>query len=76
MDRIKICPYVPEDLEEVNASYHSIRGMIRSEWKKEGNKLHYHIVIPPNMAAELSLADREGNVIHKEVGSGTYTYIL
>ncbi len=76
MDRIKICPYVPEDLEEVKASYHSIRGMVISEWKKEGEKLHYHIVIPPNMTAELSLADREGNVFNKEVGSGTYTYIL
>ena len=76
MDRIRICPYVPQELEEVNASYCSVRGTIISEWKKEGKKLHYHIVIPPNMTAELSLSDREGNVIHTEVSSGTYTYIL
>ncbi len=76
MDRIRICPYVPQELEEVNASYCSVRGTIISEWKKEGKKLHYRIVIPPNMTAELSLSDREGNVIHTEIGSGTYTYIL
>lgn len=76
LDKVRICPYIPEELEEVKASYDSIRGLLESGWKKENGNIHYHITIPANMTAELCLTDSQGNVIRKMVDSGTYDYIL
>jgi len=48
-----IRPVIVEDLTEVKASYKSIHGKIVSEWKRDGNKLTMHVVVPPNTTATI-----------------------
>ncbi len=40
-----------DSLEYVNASYNSVRGLIRSDWKKENGKFYWNITIPANTSA-------------------------
>ena len=44
-------PQPVEGLGYVNASYHSIHGIIKSSWKKEGNSFNWNISIPANSTA-------------------------
>ncbi len=45
------------ELEHASASHQSPYGKIVSEWKREGKKLFYTIVIPANSTADLYLPD-------------------
>jgi alpha-L-rhamnosidase len=53
--KIIIQPAVVGDLTEVKASYKSISGKIVSEWKRDGQNLMLHVVIPPNTMATLDM---------------------
>jgi alpha-L-rhamnosidase len=44
-------PEPVEGLDFVNASYHSISGTIKSNWKKAGGKFNWNITIPANTTA-------------------------
>lgn len=44
-------PEPTQGLDFVNASYHSIHGMIKSSWKKEGKTFNWNITIPANSSA-------------------------
>ena len=44
-------PSFPDGLNEVNASYQSLYGIISSHWKKENNNLKWDINIPANTKA-------------------------
>ncbi len=35
----------------VNASYNSVRGLIRSDWKRKNGKFYWHVTIPANTSA-------------------------
>lgn len=48
-----IHPDVVGDLTEVKGSYNSIHGKIVSEWKRIGNKVTMHVVVPPNTNASV-----------------------
>lgn len=49
--QIEMKPLEADGLDYVKASYHSIRGVIRSEWKKENGKFTWDITIPGNAKA-------------------------
>jgi alpha-L-rhamnosidase len=49
--RIIIRPTPVGDLTWVRGSYESVRGTIRSAWKKEGGELTLDLTIPPNATA-------------------------
>ncbi len=40
-----------DSLKYVDASYNSVRGLIRSDWKREGKKFYWHISVPANTSA-------------------------
>jgi alpha-L-rhamnosidase len=44
-------PEPTEGLNFVNASYHSIHGMIKSNWKKDGKIFNWNMTIPANSSA-------------------------
>jgi alpha-L-rhamnosidase len=46
-------PYVVGDLTHVNASYNSIRGMIKSGWKLDADQFSWEVTIPANSTATL-----------------------
>jgi len=58
--KILMEPLFPDKLGFVKASYNSPYGLIVSEWKREGNKLVWDVVIPANATATLKLPVRFG----------------
>ncbi len=65
---IVIRPYFPEDLQWVKGEYRSVRGLIRSEWKKEGNRVTLVVEIPVGATATVY-----ANGAHT-VGSGVHRF--
>lgn len=55
--KIRMQPIFPEGLTFVNASYQSIHGKIRSEWKREGENIVWEIEIPANTSAVVTLPE-------------------
>jgi len=71
---IIIRPTVVGDLTEVKAGYDSVRGKIISEWKRDGQHLTLHVILPPNTTATITLPGIVGASAVREVGSGDYTF--
>lgn len=46
-------PYVIKGLDHVKASYHSVHGMIKSEWDTNNGKFDWTITVPANTTAEV-----------------------
>ena len=53
--RILMEPLFPKGLTSVNASYDCPYGKIASRWKRLGNRLEWHIVIPANATATVKI---------------------
>ena len=69
--KIQLKPYPIEGLDFVNCAYNSVSGRIESNWKREGNRFEWDIVIPANTTAEVCLPTENGYEI-KAYGSGRY----
>ena len=69
--KIQLKPYPIEGLDFVNCSYNSVSGRIESNWKREGNRFEWDIVIPANTTAEVCLPTANGYEV-KTYGSGEY----
>jgi len=52
-DHFMIKPFFTSDLQWAKGSYNSIRGVIRSEWKRDGNGIILTISVPANTKAEV-----------------------
>lgn len=66
-DRIIIRPQVVEGLDWVRSSYHSVRGNIVSQWRREGDRFQLELEIPVNTTALVHLPASTGEQI-KESG--------
>jgi len=62
-EKIIIKPQPAGDLTWAKGSYHSIRGDIVSDWKKEGNTFSLHVSIPPNTTATIYIPAKQNAVI-------------
>ena len=49
--RVVIKPSMVAGVNEVKASYDSVRGKIMSEWKRDGRRVTLRVVVPPNAKA-------------------------
>ena len=56
-----IRPWVDNPLSWVKSSYNSVRGIIRSDWRKDGSKLILEADVPPNTEAEIEIPDFQYN---------------
>lgn len=74
-DRFLLEPKVAAGLEWVEASYRSVRGTIRSSWRREDGLLHFDVEVPVNTTAVVQLptrdprSAREGGQLLSEVPS-------
>jgi alpha-L-rhamnosidase len=50
-EKIVMRPYPVEGLDFVKASYHSIHGLIKSSWNKDGQTFQWDITVPGNTTA-------------------------
>lgn len=71
--KIRLKPYMVEGLDDVDCSYESVSGMIRSEWKRRGHHFVWDIVVPPNTTAEVWIPTANGYRL-QSVGSGRYHF--
>lgn len=58
-DRFRIEPDTPAGLDWVDVSYESVRGTIRSRWRREGPSLLLDVEIPVNTTAVVRLPTRD-----------------
>ncbi|KAA3656798.1 MAG: hypothetical protein DWQ10_14620 [Calditrichaeota bacterium] len=58
-----INPALPEGLDSVRCSYHSPHGEIVSNWKSDGARKEFEIVIPVETTALVKLPVRQGHVL-------------
>lgn len=69
-ERIVIKPHFVDDLSWVEASYKSVKGLIKSEWKREGDQIRLTVTIPLNTSA-IVYTDKL-----LEVEGGTHTFVF
>ncbi|RYG48439.1 alpha-L-rhamnosidase, partial [bacterium] len=69
--RIRIAPKIDPNLTWAKTSFESIRGPVRTEWRKTSGKLALSVEVPPNAVAEVHLPNGEV----KQVGSGQHRYV-
>lgn len=69
--KIQLKPYPIERLDYVNCAYHSVSGLIESNWKRDKDRFVWDIVIPANTTAEVWLPTANGYDI-KNYGSGKW----
>ena len=80
-----IKPFIPDELTYAEASFKTIYGVIKSEWKKDKENLIMKIQVPFNTTAVIvipfnvyelskthSILRKENNCTCIEVGSGSY----
>ena len=54
-------PQIPDGLDFVKASYHSVYGKIVREWEKRDGMLIWNIIIPANTSAQVYLPGVSAN---------------
>ena len=87
--KIRLSPKFVKGLDEFEAVYQSQQGEIASSWKKEGDKVIYSVIIPPNTSAMLHLEGKKimqgGKVMRQSderenfelfINAGTYTFVI
>ena len=85
---ILLQPYFVNGLDHFSASHQSPFGMIQSAWKRNGKKIIYTVIIPPNSTATVHLTVNSkqhlykngtkqivaGNVYSQSIDAGTYVF--
>jgi alpha-L-rhamnosidase len=71
---VKIAPVPDPNLSFAKTSYKSVRGMIRTHWKRSGKGYELEVVVPPNVTAEVHVPLADGGTRKEIVGSGTWTF--
>ena len=69
--KIMLKPYPIKGLNHVNCSYQSVSGLIKSCWKRKGNRFVWDILIPANTTAEVYLPTTKGYK-KQTLGSGKH----
>jgi alpha-L-rhamnosidase len=67
---IIIRPHFIKDLTWAKAEYNSVKGLIKSEWKKENGKIYLTVTIPANTTSTLYIDKKV------ELKSGTHKFVI
>ncbi len=62
-DRIVIRPQMPKNLDWVRCSYHSVHGLIVSNWQRKGAQLKIDVTIPPNTTATVYVPAKDAAAV-------------
>lgn len=58
-------PELIQGLDHVNASYHSVHGLIKSSWKKSAKEFVWDITVPANTTARISIPAKSSAGVHE-----------
>ncbi|MFA7472716.1 MAG: family 78 glycoside hydrolase catalytic domain [Spirosomataceae bacterium] len=72
-DHVIIRPAFVEGLDWVKGSYESIKGPIKSEWKRSEEKIELQVEIPANTTATVFLPDHNEGM---KITSGMHTFVI
>ena len=75
-DKIELHPQPVGKMKFAAASYHSVRGLIKAEWKRDGNTFELKVAIPANTTAKIFLPANTTYATPLSVGSGEHTFIV
>jgi alpha-L-rhamnosidase len=64
-------PQMTKELKWAKGSYHGPYGRVVSDWRNDGGKFVWHVVVPPNSTATVYLPDGSAG---KDVAAGEYTF--
>ncbi|WP_316810011.1 alpha-L-rhamnosidase [Pedobacter heparinus] len=70
---IMMKPELIEGLNEVNASYHSVYGLIKSHWTKSATAFTWNISIPVNTTARINIPAKSAEAIKEGKGKALQT---
>ncbi len=71
---IRIAPQYDPRLNWAVTTYNSVRGPIRTSWKRTGAKVVLTVQVPPNTRAAIEVPGSNGTVERHNVGSGTWIF--
>lgn len=69
---IVLKPHGYNHLDNVKGSYHSIYGLIESNWQVQDGRFDWRFTIPANTVADVYVPDQNGGYTLRHYGSGTY----
>lgn len=72
--KILIAPKLDPKLTWTNTTYDSVRGPIKTSWKRSDNSIELTVEVPPNTTAEIHVPKPDGTVEKHTVGSGTWKF--
>ena len=58
-EKFTIHPYLFKDLDSAKGEFNSVKGMIKSSWKKEKGKVLMSVTVPPNSIATVFLPTKD-----------------
>jgi alpha-L-rhamnosidase len=62
-ETFRIKPFIPEQLEFAEGEYQSVKGIIKSKWRKKDGFLYLNITVPPNTIATVFIPTKNpGNI--------------
>jgi alpha-L-rhamnosidase len=64
-EHIIIRPYIPKKLNFIKATIHTIRGIFRSNWERQGNSINLQVSIPVNSTAEVWIPKKPDQNIYE-----------
>jgi len=71
---IRIAPQYDPRLNWATTTYNSVRGPIRTSWKRMGSKVLLTVQVPPNTRAAIEVPRGNGQIERHNVGSGTWSF--
>lgn len=67
--RVRVEPYIPDDIECASATTDTLYGEISAGWKKENGAVKLSVTLPPNVSGTVVFGGRS-----YEIGSGTHLF--
>jgi alpha-L-rhamnosidase len=62
-ERFTVKPYMFDELTFAEGELSTVKGVIRSEWKRDGNRLSFRVGIPPNTVAAVYVPAKSAAVV-------------
>ncbi|MET0463836.1 MAG: family 78 glycoside hydrolase catalytic domain [Chitinophagaceae bacterium] len=75
-DKIELHPQPVGKMKSAEASYHSVRGLIKAGWKRDGNTFELKASIPANTTAKIFFPANTTYTTPLSVGSGEHTFTV
>ena len=69
--QIRITPHFVKDLDWAKGEYHSVRGRISSEWKRQDGQVTLTVTVPADCSAMIQVGERTEQVF---AGTHRFTY--